>query len=135
MKKKMLAALMLGGSLAAHAAMHTASFLKAEVPFDFQVGGRRLPVGKYLVRQVTTTVLEIRGLDSKAGASIAYIAESRDEGSGKGAMTFRCYGDQCFFAGAADGFGSGMTALRTRAEKEVAKGAVTRQVVPWTSGL
>ena len=115
-----VAVLALGAAIAAQAAWPGAGPLKGKVPFEFHVGNFRLPAGTYMVRQVSGAVLEVRGVDSRATATMTYFPDQKNSPNGKGGFAFRCYGDKCFFASAWNGSGSAMSIVRTKTERETA---------------
>lgn len=119
-----LAVLALSGAAVVEAYGPAAGPLTAKIPFEFHVGNQRLPAGTYMVRQVTSAVLQIRGMDTTASASMTYFPDYKDSANGKGGLAFRCYGEKCFFAAAWTGSGSSMSLIRTRTERETATGAV-----------
>ena len=69
--------------------------LKAEVPFDFQLGDARLPAGTYQITH-NGPVLTMRAQDGGKGASYLTIGGSRVRGTGEGVLVFNKYGGDYF---------------------------------------
>jgi hypothetical protein len=75
--------------------------LMADVPFDFEVGGKLLPAGEYSVTPITSSeqALLIRQTDgNKAVMVLSNSAQGKENRSGKASLTFHRYGDQYFLA-------------------------------------
>jgi hypothetical protein len=96
--------------------------IKADIPFDFQVGKKKMPKGDYIIESVGSggTVLIRREKGGKAVNVMTVIDKHTDKHKSK--LVFRRYGDQYFLARIWDG--SSETVLKiekTSAEKKVAK--------------
>ncbi|MGH9800471.1 MAG: hypothetical protein ACRD82_08920 [Blastocatellia bacterium] len=96
--------------------------IKADIPFDFQVGKKKMPKGDYTIESVGQggTILIRREKGGKAVNVITVIDKHTDKHKSK--LMFRRYGDQYFLARIWDG--SSETVLKiekTSAEKKVAK--------------
>ena len=93
--------------------------LRANIPFQFNVGNKTMPAGEYLVRSVSddSSVLNLQSRDGKAGAMLLMrTVEGKVQPSAK--LTFNRYGNQYFFAQAwLDGEGDGLQAPKSRAER------------------
>ena len=95
--------------------------LRANIPFQFNVGNKIMPAGEYLVRSVSDdssiVVLNIQSRDGKAGAMLLMTTvEGKVQPSAK--LIFNRYGSQYFFAQAwLDGDGDGLQAPKSRAER------------------
>jgi hypothetical protein len=94
--------------------------MKANIPFDFTVGGEKLPAGEYTVRNGSAqSTLEVRNLKTKqAVIAISYGFVVR-HGS-KPQLVFRRYGNQYFLAKVND-YSSGIELPKSKAEREAAK--------------
>jgi len=94
--------------------------LKANIPFDFVAGGKKLPAGEYTVRTgIIQSTLEVRNLKTKqAAVAISQGLEVRS--GGKPQLVFRRYGNQYFLAKATD-YSSGTELPMSKAEREAAK--------------
>lgn len=87
-----LASLALAGNVSAqdHAA-------RATVPFNFNVGDKWLPAGKYLITSNMTDpwVISIRSADGKV-VLLGVVAESDGQRLTAGKLVFKKYGDEYF---------------------------------------
>ncbi|MDX2043637.1 MAG: hypothetical protein SF097_20645 [Acidobacteriota bacterium] len=96
--------------------------IKADIPFDFQIGKKKMPKGDYIIESVgqSGTVLIRREKGGKAVNVMTVVDKHTDKHKSK--LMFRRYGDQYFLARIWDG--SSETVLKiekTSAEKKVAK--------------
>lgn len=96
--------------------------IKADIPFDFQVGKKKMPKGDYTIESVGQggTVLIRREKGGKAVNVMTVVDKYTDKHKSK--LVFRRYGDQYFLARIWDG--SSETVLKIEksgAEKKVAK--------------
>jgi hypothetical protein len=95
--------------------------LRAEIPFQFNVGDKTFPAGEYLVRSVSDdssiVVLVIQSLDGKARAMLRMRSvEGKVPTSAK--LRFNRYGNRYFFAQTwLDGDNIGLEAPRSRSER------------------
>jgi hypothetical protein len=94
--------------------------LEANIPFDFMVGGKKLPAGKYIVESdVIQNALAIRSFKTKQG--VMSITQSFNVSAGsKPRLIFHRYGDQYFLAKVVSETG-GRELPKTKAEREAAK--------------
>lgn len=119
----MIALLVLVGSMAvaAQAQNNGRNRLTASIPFEFNVGDKTMPAGKYTVSQINPSsdrvALRLRNQDGSATAILqmnAVIGEAPETAK----LVFRRYGSQHFFAEAwIDGDSTGLQAPRSRAER------------------
>ncbi|MEK7830901.1 MAG: hypothetical protein AAB401_07440 [Acidobacteriota bacterium] len=96
--------------------------IKADIPFDFQVGKKKMPKGDYIIESVgqSGSVLIRREKGGKAVNVLTVVDKHTDKHKSK--LVFRRYNDQYFLARIWDG--SSETVLKiekTSAEKKVAK--------------
>lgn len=96
--------------------------IKADIPFDFQIGKKKMPKGDYIIESVGSagTVLIRREKGGKAVNVMTVVDKLTDKHKSK--LVFRRYGDQYFLARIWDG--SSETVLKiekSSAEKKVAK--------------
>ena len=97
--------------------------IKADIPFDFQIGKKKMPKGDYIIESVGNsggTVLIRREKGGKAVNIMTVVDKHTDKHKSK--LVFRRYGDQYFLARIWDG--SSETVLKiekSSAEKKVAK--------------
>ena len=126
MKKQaytMIAMFVLVGSMAVAAKAQTGgrTQLVANIPFQFNIGNKTLPAGKYAVRAASggtsIVVLTIQSHDGKASASLMMsTVEGKAQQGAK--LIFNRYGNQYFFAEAwVDGDANGLQAPKSRAER------------------
>lgn len=109
----------------AYAAVASPAFsfrIRADIPFDFQVGKKKMPKGDYIIESVGAggTVLIRREKGGKA-VNIMTVKDKLTD-KHKSRLVFRRYGDQYFLARIWDG--SSETVLKiekSSAEKKVAK--------------
>ena len=113
----------LGFSSAIAASSSLFSFrIKADIPFDFQIGKKKMPKGDYIIESVNDsgTVLIRKEKGGKAVNIMTVVDKHTDKHKSK--LVFRRYGDQYFLARIWDG--SSETVLKiekSSAEKKVAK--------------
>lgn len=67
----------------------------ADVPFNFTVGAKLLPAGKYTISSPSSGVVHIQNADRKLFASVVAL-KSNHESDGGGKLVFNRYGDQYF---------------------------------------
>jgi hypothetical protein len=71
--------------------------LRVNIPFDFNVAGKVLPAGHYLILAPQGQTLRILGPNGAAALAMTnLVSGTRPEGPG--AVTFRCYGRRCFLS-------------------------------------
>jgi hypothetical protein len=137
----MIVLLTVAGLSTAKAQTSHAAELRANIPFEFNVGNKTLPAGEYAVRCVNPAsdlkVLQLRSSDGGASVLVqtnSVIGKSQENAK----LVFNRYGDHYFFAQAwlpADNIG--MQALKSRNEKqskrELASARTSREVVAITT--
>ena len=90
----------------------------AHVPFGFEVQGKSMPAGDYVVSLLNTNSVILKCQEhSVIVSSNALLANGRE---GKGALVFHRYGDQYFLAEFWGGSNNGREFRPTRLEREVA---------------
>ncbi len=113
----------LGFSSAIAASSSLFSFrIKADIPFDFQIGKKKMPKGDYIIESVNDsgTVLIRREKGGKA-VNIMTIKDKHTD-KHKSKLMFRRYGDQYFLARIWDGSSESVLKIeKSSAEKKVAK--------------
>ena len=100
--------------------------LTANIPFDFSVGGEKLPAGKYWISRAQQsngdTVVQIRSTDLHSNLvrfTIPVLASTPAKNS---SLVFRRYGDEYFLAEIWPmGSETGRELPKTRAERELAR--------------
>ncbi len=126
MKKTITSLALVFGLLIGCAAAATApvfSFkLKADIPFDFQVGKKKFPKGDYTIESIGETGAMLLRRE-KGGKAINFVAvKDKQTDKHKSKLLFRRYGDQYFLARIWDGTSQTVFKIeKTSAEKKVAK--------------
>lgn len=111
------------------AAARTSSSVVVQIPFDFQVAGKVLPAGRYLVERSTTSSAEglsLRNVDSKHGAFVLTATVQSRFRQSDSRLVFNRYKDQYFLSqfwisGEATGRELIKTDRELRVERELAK--------------
>jgi hypothetical protein len=123
MKKQILNTVI---ALGAIVAMSIAGFagldrsVEANIPFDFMVGGEKLPAGKYTVETgVAQRTLIVRNWKTKRAAG-AITQDYQVRAGSKPQLVFRRYGNQYFLARVLT-YSSGIELPKSKAEREAAK--------------
>jgi hypothetical protein len=96
--------------------------IRAEIPFDFNVGSKRLPKGEYLIESVGDSgTLTIRHAEKGKAVTFNTIRHKPTDGN-KSKLVFNRYGEQYFLARVWDQSSETILKLsRSKAEKRVAK--------------
>lgn len=97
--------------------------LSASIPFEFEVGGVRLPAGQYEIESVTTgngTLERIHQVDGKASARFSTIAGEPREGNVTPQLVFHRYGNDYYLSEIRIGDGHALDLLQSRQEQEAA---------------
>lgn len=105
--------------------------LDADIPFQFHVGNRELPAGKYRVHVLDEATLKIMEIISVDGSSFALFQVQESDANAapvKSEMIFNKYGDDYFLSKLYDeGDPSGSELIESRYEKQISRGAVVAQ--------
>lgn len=94
----------------------------ASIPFDFMVGNKKLPAGKYTVERHNINInglLFIRSAETKSSAAFLTM-DASGKNSPEARLVFRRYGNQYFLAQIHDGINSGRELIKSKAEREAA---------------
>ncbi len=72
----------------------------ADIPFDFSVGNKSMPAGKYIVQKHSTMshLLQVQGWDSNKSAYVTTNDTIKNKRSEKTILVFRRYGSDYFLA-------------------------------------
>lgn len=102
--------------------------LTANIPFDFSVGGEKLPAGKYWINRAQQsngdTVVQIRSTDLHQNLVRFTIPVLASNPAKNSSLVFRRYGDEYFLAEIwPAGSETGRELLKSRAERELARKA------------
>ena len=96
--------------------------IRAEIPFDFMVGSKRLPKGEYLIESLNESgTLTIR--NAKKGKAVTFMTvKDKMMQKPKSKLIFHRYNDQYFLARIWDGSSETILKLnKSKAEKRIAK--------------
>lgn len=98
------------------------------IPFDFTVGEKVLPAGRYIVeRTAAGNVLALSNPKQKLSESVVTSLVEAREASTTSRLEFRRYGDRYFLARVwSEGNSAGRELSPSRQEREIAKGAAQR---------
>lgn len=113
--------LMLAGAVVSANAQANANRVTADIPFDFIVGDKILPAGKYTVNTTASNRQGLR-ISNSAGKSLAMIfslaiAEKTEERTAR--MVFHRYGQQYFLAEVWSGDDYGSQLVKCKRERNV----------------
>ena len=113
----------LGFSSAIAASSSLFSFrIKADIPFDFQIGKKKMPKGDYIIESVNDSGTGL--IRKEKGGKAVNIMTIKDKHTDKhkSKLMFRRYGDQYFLARIWDGSSESVLKIeKSSAEKKVAK--------------
>jgi hypothetical protein len=119
---QVLTALTLVAWLMVPATQAQSIMLKADIPFDFVVGEKRLPSGEYHVKSLNQATTQIQSKDARSTAIVLTTGMQAAKISDVGKLVFNRYGDQYFlskiWAASSD---SGRELPKSRLEREVAQ--------------
>src|SRR6266403_3848720 len=105
--------------------------LDADIPFQFHVGTRELPAGKYRVHMLdegTLRIMEITSVDGSSSALFQVEESDAKSAPAQSELVFNKYGDNYFLSKLYDeGNPSGSELIESRYEKQLSKGAVVAQ--------
>jgi hypothetical protein len=107
--------------------------VEANIPFDFMVGGEKLPAGKYTFETGSSlnTVMVRNWKTKRAAGALSHALQVRD--GSKPQLVFRRYGNQYFLAKVIT-YSSGIELPKFKAEREAAKAKrdflTTKDVAP-----
>jgi hypothetical protein len=104
------------------------------IPFDFNVSGKTLPAGQYMVGRSTETSAEgiaVRGLDDGAGVFVLTRGIQTGEKQEQSKLVFRRYGNQYFLGEVwISGRSTGRELPSSRHERELAREIVKHGTNP-----
>jgi hypothetical protein len=105
--------------------------LDADIPFQFHVGNKELPAGKYRIYvqdDSDLTVMEITSVDGSSFALFQVQESDANAAPAKSELIFNKYGDDYFLSKLFDeGNPSGSKVIESRYEKQISRGAVVAQ--------
>jgi len=105
--------------------------LDADIPFQFHVGPKELPAGRYRVHVLdegTQRIMEITSADGSTSALFQVQESDAKSAPAQSELIFNKYGDDYFLSKLYDeGDPSGSELIESRYEKQISKGAVVAQ--------
>ncbi|MBV9923481.1 MAG: hypothetical protein JOZ96_00465 [Acidobacteria bacterium] len=104
------------------AAAKSVNGLRAQVPFDFHVGGRLVRACAYTVSSMTDDeqLIRIGGADDGASTTTNSGREN-NQGEGRARLVFHRYGDQFYLAAVWGADGTGRTLSESKRERSLRK--------------
>ena len=118
---QVLTALTLVAWLMVPATQAQSIMLKADIPFDFRVGDKRLPSGQYHVKSLNPVLTQIQSKDAHSTAIVLTTGMQAAKISDTGKLVFNRYGDQYFLSKIWVGSSAmGHELRKSRLEREVA---------------
>ena len=119
---QVLIALTLFAGLMVSATQAQSIMLKADIPFDFVVGDKRLSSGEYHVKSLDQVTMQIQSKDARSTAIVLTTGMQAAKISDVGKLIFNRYGDQYFLSKIwAPSSDSGRELPKSRLEREVAQ--------------
>ena len=119
---QVLTALTLVAWLMVPATQAQSIMLKANIPFDFVVGEKRLPSGEYHVKSLNPVLTQIQSKDGHSTAIVLTTGMQAAKISDAGKLVFNRYSDQYFLSKIwAPSSDSGRELPKSRLEREVAQ--------------
>ena len=119
---QVLTALTLVAGLMVPASQAQSIMLKADIPFDFVVGEKRLPSGEYHVKSLNSGTTQIQSKDAHSSAAVLTTTAQAAKISDVGKLVFNRYGDQYFLSKIwAPSSDAGRQVVKSRLEREMAQ--------------
>ena len=119
---QVLTALTLVAWLMVPATQAQSIMLKADIPFDFLVGDKRLPSGQYHVKSLNPVLTQIQSKDARSTAIVLTTGMQAAKISDTGKLVFNRYGDQYFLSKIwVPSSDAGRQLPKSRFEREVAQ--------------
>ena len=119
---QVLTALTLFAVLMVPATQAQSIMLKADIPFEFVVGDKRLPSGEYHVKPINQVATLIQSKHASSSAVVLTSAVQATKISDRGTLVFNRYGDQYFLSKIwAPSSNTGHELPKSRLEREVAQ--------------
>ena len=119
---QVLTALTLVAWLMVPATQAQSIMLKANIPFDFVVGEKRLPSGEYHVKSLNPVLTQIESKDARSTAIVLTTGMQAAKISDVGKLVFNRYGDQYFLSKIwVPSSDTGRQLPKSRFEREVAQ--------------
>lgn len=104
------------------AAAKSVDGMRAQVPFDFQVGDRLVRAGAYTIRAFGADEQVLRVTSDKGSAvTTTNYATERGNGEGRARLVFHKYGDQYFLVAIWGADSTGRTLAESKRERNLRK--------------
>ena len=102
-------------------AQQSEAIYKATIPFEFQLNGKILPAGDYVVK-MTDHFIQVRPANAAKGVGTVTTKSSHSKVSTENALVFNVYGNQHFLSQLwFEGSDLGRSVQMSKAEDEMAK--------------
>ena len=99
--------------------------MKANIPFDFHVGGRSFPAGTYTVRLIANTVIQVQDQAGNAWMTEMSVPVWSDDRYPNSRLVFNRYGDDHFLSQVLwRGYNQGQGLIKSSLEREAAKNSI-----------
>jgi hypothetical protein len=109
------------------------SLLKADIPFDFFVGGEILPAGLYDLKLIAGSVIQVRSDKGSTAMVVMTIPSSSSLKAPEPFLVFNRYGNDHFLSEVRwSGYSIGRALIKSSIERELAKNISPVQVVSVT---
>lgn len=109
-------------------AQQSEGIYKATIPFEFQLNGKILPAGEYVVK-MTDHFIQVRPANEAKGVGTVTTKSSRNQESAENLLVFNVYGNQHFLSQLwIEGSDLGRSVPMSKAEVEIAKKGTETQV-------
>ncbi len=110
--------------------------LRADIPFEFNVGGEVLPAGQYELDQAPMLgTVAIRSFDNKASAVAMAVGARSNSAAAQSHLVFNKYGDKYFLSQIwRSGATEGIHLKRSKRERELARVIGTVEVATVSAG-
>jgi hypothetical protein len=114
------------------------NLMTVQVPFDFQVGEKSLPAGKYTIKRdpQMPKLLLIQCPEQKISAAVYALPLNLPKEPARNSLTFKQYGNKHFLAEVKIlGRGAGYELIRSKAEQKLAHNMEAKAIhaIPQTS--
>jgi hypothetical protein len=96
--------------------------MRAQIPFDFNVGDRLISAGAYTVKSLTADEATLRiGNGKQAATVMTNSAQEKSDGAGRARLVFHRYGDQYFLVAVWGANGPGRALSESKRERGLRK--------------
>ena len=111
------------------ASVAQAQSIKAEIPFEFVVGNKRMAEGEYTLRSLFPNTILIRKADCSSSVMVLTLSVEAKNIQDTGKLIFNQYGDQYFLSQIwTPGTDNGLMVSKSRSEREISLRAPNHEV-------